>query len=1007
MPAALQHHPDRNIGKELEAQIRFQDIQAAHEILLDPEKRSRYDADRAKAGLFASFNKPEVPPRSPRTTGTTAWPPPPRRTQPQPAPFANVPKGAAANGIPRTRNPPPTMGADRYSAYTATRQGDTQQGPWMGPAGDQRSNLNAWAQMKKHPPGRNDRTKPGPFQAPPPKRAAKQYADGKTGKQRGGWDTDTPPRPAPAPAPAPESRKPFPERPAAGPGMQRANTTRNPQRPGFYTGVGGGDEPPARNASTYYNMRPQAARPQSSFHPQPPPKFGASEKKRPEPVNIFKTKSQGEDPFNSDRLSTPYATAGGERTYFNSEGMNRSSSQSSNLHAGWNASSARTSPRSPDTRANSTRHRSASPQFRSPHPQDELSSSSSSCSSDSDPEVERQKLNPKGQSRRHAGSSQPDQRPHPEYPSVTVEEDDAEPGPARPKHRSTWSEETGTPKVSQQFSASQPASRKGSAGDIPQGFAGSRTSNPSAQPPPSPLSAQPPWSNDTSSRPIEKSKSWQESFGSTKDGNNRFERPKTGEETDKRPGYGPYHFSMRAHAHPISSNPTLFSLGTGQRMHIPSSRRPSWPYWAIPSSLGPNGQKLEPTNHARPSVLGTCDDPFGGVIADRSKISFFFPTDSSASASPRRESSTENKHASFSSEEWKNKFATDNAHEYLGPQQPAKTAPRGRSPPKRTNGQNIFAKSTNGEGPQESTIKPASTDVPVPPPDPSAAKFSKEDWSKYFKESNWANPSPEKPAVAGINKRSKTPRKMSTANRRPNLTPKGPTVSTAEEEAAATLSNSSSSSAMDIDSKNTPPAQPNMAQKNVDPIADIIRGAVPRNGQPAPAAEDETMNLKDLKKTAPFTPSNANGLGDLNDLGNTLPFESQPSASIPGQTVSPQRLDLPKIPQAPTAPDPDQLTTEKWFGYTNRFHQYLQQWNMYHQRMLLHFTERAKREAELRPDIYTPAANKEFQEYVRGVEEDFRVREHWELSCEMHRDAMKALAGLRVVAARDGLNEEY
>lgn len=40
---ALQYHPDRNIGKEEQAQIHFHEVSEAYEIISDPTKRAEYD----------------------------------------------------------------------------------------------------------------------------------------------------------------------------------------------------------------------------------------------------------------------------------------------------------------------------------------------------------------------------------------------------------------------------------------------------------------------------------------------------------------------------------------------------------------------------------------------------------------------------------------------------------------------------------------------------------------------------------------------------------------------------------------------------------------------------------------------------------------------------------------------------------------------------------------------------------------------------------------------------
>ncbi len=68
---ALKCHPDRNPGRENEYVAKFQQIQAAHEILSDAQQRAKYDAERRK---YRGLNIPPYNPNTPR-----ARPPPPPR----------------------------------------------------------------------------------------------------------------------------------------------------------------------------------------------------------------------------------------------------------------------------------------------------------------------------------------------------------------------------------------------------------------------------------------------------------------------------------------------------------------------------------------------------------------------------------------------------------------------------------------------------------------------------------------------------------------------------------------------------------------------------------------------------------------------------------------------------------------------------------------------------------------------------------------------------------------
>ncbi|KAJ4324513.1 hypothetical protein N0V94_001253 [Neodidymelliopsis sp. IMI 364377] len=114
---ALQYHPDRNPGHEAEFVVKFQEIQAAHEILCDPTQRQKYDNERRK---YRNLNIPTNTPNTPRARP----PPPPRNAYTTTTPGGSYYRSAPPKPQPQPqpqRPPPPqhhqtyNSGADRFS----------------------------------------------------------------------------------------------------------------------------------------------------------------------------------------------------------------------------------------------------------------------------------------------------------------------------------------------------------------------------------------------------------------------------------------------------------------------------------------------------------------------------------------------------------------------------------------------------------------------------------------------------------------------------------------------------------------------------------------------------------------------------------------------------------------------------------------------------------------------------------------------------------------------------
>ncbi|RAR05382.1 DNAJ domain containing protein [Stemphylium lycopersici] len=145
---ALQYHPDRNPGREAEFVVRFQEIQAAHEILCDPTQRAKYDAERRK---YRTVSAPSNTPNTPRTRP----PPPPRNAYTTTTPAGSYYRAPPPR--PQAQRPPPpqhnntySTGADRFSTRNFRQPPTAQKPDTRAKDADARANVfTAWQKMKQ------------------------------------------------------------------------------------------------------------------------------------------------------------------------------------------------------------------------------------------------------------------------------------------------------------------------------------------------------------------------------------------------------------------------------------------------------------------------------------------------------------------------------------------------------------------------------------------------------------------------------------------------------------------------------------------------------------------------------------------------------------------------------------------------------------------------------------------------------------------------------------------
>ncbi|KAL9599410.1 MAG: hypothetical protein Q9219_003847 [cf. Caloplaca sp. 3 TL-2023] len=996
---ALKYHPDRNPGKELEFNSKFQAIQAAHEVLTDPQQRAKYDADRVRNGMSYPFTSP-LRPNPPPRPGASNYPPPPRRT-PQASTNTNFP-------------PQPSSGTSRYTSHGRNASA-TARKSYAEQAQDRANAFKAWEQMRQTPappppqarPVPPRPTKPTFFQPP---REAGSYPP-KDSPQRPPWDQTKEPHPG------------FPK-------MARSNTTRAPKKSGFAPGFSAGDEPPAKNTSAYFNIskgeRPEVSRPdvESRPDPPPPPPNQRSNPKRPDHLKAFKPQAGVENPStSSERISTPYATSGGEKTYFTSTGLGRSATcRDGPASGGFHDSESldRGSSHTRNSAAFAQRgHHSASPKLRSPRPVS-VSSISSSSSDESLREGVEQLYTSAEQA--HASHCRT-QNSHlkPSYKPFVQFDDEGKNMPPRGRHEAT--EDRSTSKQRQQNTESKidPS--------LTEGFMEHRMKHEAEriQSFNTPLHSPPQANGSGQQRPLHRPKSWHEKYGpSDQDQDHTNEsnrRPATGQYPEKPSMYEASGFD------PSFLNPSSSSIwcqqwpfGGSKPAAFASSPKVAPPYWAVPSCIAP---KLRPEAYLLHQNMklrskSSLTNPFVESADLDTFDSFSFPKNPNgqpAHPPPLRSHSSDTISVNFSPSDWHGRFTGKPEQYFEYPQKQAHSG-RGRtSPTKRP--VSPLKKAHRAPSVERHKVPVGDSQAPPQPPEPAQQQsYSPDKWAPYFRPGTLNWPPPPPPAGSAVRvasrKRAKTPSRRGSRNvfKRPAI-PKPAGVASAVNDAGdeATSSNlesgssqsSGNGSAMDLDMNMSPPDPEKKTHNGLHGIGEVP-GTTPRpsgshrTGPPPlhQSQEKDELDLGNLKNVAPLAP-NQQGIEDLNDLSTTLPFESRASAR-PAAPPSPQLLELPKPPKAP--PAPEKPTQPSWQRYAAAMRIYIAEWNVYNTKMLNHFNERqASAEMTLKPEWMSAVGEGTeqwgYKKYMQGVEEDFRVREHWDVSWERHRECMRMLGSVR------------
>lgn len=310
---------------------------------------------------------------------------------------------------------------------------------------------------------------------------------------------------------------------------------------------------------------------------------------------------------------------------------------------------------------------------------------------------------------------------------------------------------------------------------------------------------------------------------------------------------------------------------------------------------------------------------------------------------------------------------------------------------------------------------------------------------------SWAAPRTEGKQTQANAARARSPKKHTrTAASKTRPTPQPASVATEAEEAEAAAEDNEHQSdkidlggeAMDLDDDTpakptaVPPAPENKQPPSPQPSANVDKTKEP---------DSKDFNLKDLKYAAPFI-SSKGGIDDLQDISVTLPFESRAKAPrTTARDVRPRELACPNPPKRPRRPALSSLgigtqlmlPRPAWERYVAEMKTYMREWNEFNRRMLRHFNARQEaNESGMAPgwisavgdssrlninqddpdvednnnnpdnedsvgDLLPGSAKGGYTVYLRAIEEDVKVRKHWDVACELHRECILELGELR------------
>lgn len=943
---------------------KFQKIQSAHEVLIDATERAKYDANRIRVSSSSfrstySGGQASGMRGNPWANAGSQWQPPPKppTARNRPAP------------------PPPSTGAGRYAKFTpptASAYQSAQEGPQA-----RKAQYEAWDRTRhqtqtEHGPGKT-------WKAPqPPPRGTPT-----SGREESNAQTHSRP---------PKSSQPgFDEFRESNSSHGRSQSTNAASRKGFMPNNPGGDEPPApRGAYSTQRDKPSVAPdPPPRQRPPPVPESSRPSAARTDPLKKFRMNP----PTMEERVSTPYATHGGEK--FNpfesaaAAAMNRSKSTRERSEAFGKDNFPRTGSDTSLNNKNGTPHRARSFAERSSHAPRASFAESLDMDSSSDEPIEIPKPAARASARRSNGAT----------PRVTKQAGTTDPETqttskqSRIQQMRQWMKENpGQEPPPNGFGADGPPLRSGQptakATGEPSMYAGPDPFTQSYRPTPTSFDKRRPSSYSVKlealSQKIPSSAFRAATYPPTASvkypdlsKNTTAPTPPSGVNASPN-SLNAFEQMQRSHLDRLLSNKRQASLddtyktpdGEAPKTNAGSQTQESkngikpdnWTQYRdstdpLSPSKKPKTLRHLQSNHSYDfQSRRTFWDHHLWTKSEANKgntsFSFNVNDETFATKSPKANgfsNSAENISTKFTPEDWDGKFEAGAS--YFQPEKVPSTPQRPRS-------------QSNSRSRGRSPIKvqppfgmPSRPEEQTPIESPGGTKFSAQDWAETFKPQTFMPPPMQPRTGPGNRKRSLKPTMGGNA---------------------AVIDESDTSDEKPLfqgrNSQSPPKASPPVvgSPEPMDVDTPPFKNTVPQFPQ-----TNGKLNTEQLKRPA------ASASASPVDSELKVAFEDLKVKDI----ISTLNMPTPPPTPAPPATDKDIPTRAAYDDYLHRYEKYMLEWDRFNAKFLLHMVARKNQNDELKEKRW--ADDKGLETYRMGLKEDQAVMHKWSEHTSVHETAVK------------------